>query len=278
MNYQIDQYKKLTATKHCPTMSMHPAELSGEFFRRIPYYMTFPHPYSLKRYNSNLCDTDFDCGSSGLKTRARSWTSLDSNEPLSLGSGCISSEELDKLSTCLSEASSDPSDIPRNSLLYDIIQAQLALWTLIFSIVYSHAWQQHRKKFLLSMIFVIPAVITVCCGISAMLTVIVVLGRLFCAPIGISNLFKSPSDSNADHIVYPRRRRAHSNASANSNSSVCSAGSHEELPTFLCRQYSSQESMNALKSGEVTPTFNQKYEPDGLNFSFSSPNEQPVDF
>lgn len=52
------------------------------------------------------------------------------------------------------QASSDHSNESgkRPSIFREILQAQLALWTLIGSIFYSYAWVQHRKKFIFSLV------------------------------------------------------------------------------------------------------------------------------
>uniref|UniRef100_A0A0M3IUF9 Transmembrane protein n=1 Tax=Ascaris lumbricoides TaxID=6252 RepID=A0A0M3IUF9_ASCLU len=146
----------------------------------------------------------------------------------------------------LVKASSEPNDVTRGSLLYDIIQAQLALWTLVFSILYSYAWQQHRKKFIFSLFFIVPTVFTVCCAISALLTVIVILGRLFSTPIGYTELLKYGEDPTTGQTTYPRRHRSYSGTSCRSSMSVRSALSVEDvqLPVPLCRRHSSNGSIN----------------------------------
>jgi len=99
------------------------------------------------------------------------------------------SEDLDKLSVCLSEASSDNED-KRASLFGELLQAQLALWTLIGSIFFSYVWQQHRKKFLFSLFVVVPPVIILCITISSLLTAIVILGRIFSTPLRFEDILK----------------------------------------------------------------------------------------
>ncbi|KAK6012588.1 hypothetical protein OSTOST_22240 [Ostertagia ostertagi] len=54
---------------------------------------------------------------------------------------------------CLSDdvtVSSDPGKELSTSIFYDVVQALVALWTCVFSLLYSYAWRQHRKKFILS--------------------------------------------------------------------------------------------------------------------------------
>ncbi|KHN82112.1 hypothetical protein Tcan_14833 [Toxocara canis] len=150
-----------------------------------------------------------------------------------------------KLGT-LTIASTETKDATRGSLLYDIIQAQLALWTLVFSILYSYAWQQHRKKFLLSLFFVVPTVFTVCCGISALLTVIVILGRIFSTPIVCTDLLRYCDDPTTGQTSYPRRYRSYSGNSCRSSLSMRSASIEDiQLPVPLCRRHSSNGSINS---------------------------------
>lgn len=157
------------------------------------------------------------------------------------------SDDLDKLSMCLSEVSSENPDGRKPSLFSDIVQAQLALWTLIFSIFYSYAWQQHRKKFLFSLFFVVPPVILVCCTISSLLTTIVILGRIFSTPLRFQDMFKF-GKADEDEVrtnlgsTYGgsgslRRRRSMSGNSCHSSASNRSS-SCEELPKPTCRKHS----------------------------------------
>uniref|UniRef100_A0A914ZL57 Uncharacterized protein n=2 Tax=Parascaris univalens TaxID=6257 RepID=A0A914ZL57_PARUN len=174
-------------------------------------------------------------------------SSMESLDPEIMLAEHCTSDDLDKLSICLSEASSEPNDTTRGSILYDVMQAQLALWTLIFSILYSYAWQQHRKKFIFSLFFIIPTVFTVCCAISALLTVIVILGRLFTTPIGYTELLKYGEDPTTGQTTYPRRHRSYSGTSCRSSMSIRSALSVEDvqLPVPLCRRHSSNGSINS---------------------------------
>ncbi|KHJ75673.1 hypothetical protein OESDEN_24711 [Oesophagostomum dentatum] len=54
-----------------------------------------------------------------------------------LGDYSVSSESGKELST---------------SIFYDVVQALVALWTCVFSLLYSYAWRQHRKKFIMSIV------------------------------------------------------------------------------------------------------------------------------
>ncbi|RCN31414.1 hypothetical protein ANCCAN_22796 [Ancylostoma caninum] len=48
--------------------------------------------------------------------------------------------------------SSDPGKELSTSIFYDVVQALVALWTCVFSLLYSYAWRQHRKKFIMSIV------------------------------------------------------------------------------------------------------------------------------
>uniref|UniRef100_A0A915DJT0 Uncharacterized protein n=1 Tax=Ditylenchus dipsaci TaxID=166011 RepID=A0A915DJT0_9BILA len=198
--------------------------------------------------------------------KVSSISSIDSIDPdqEAYFSDCPSETDLDRLSMCLSEVSSDAADRKKPSLFSDIIQAQLALWTLIFSIFYSYAWQQHRKKFLLSLFFVVPPVILVCCTISSLLTTIVILGRVFSAPLSIQQMFRmgKPDEdevqtnlgSNYGGSGNLRRKRSMSGNSCHSTNSNRSS-SCEELPKPVCRKHStSQHGGSSLSLVCGTPT------------------------
>jgi hypothetical protein len=167
------------------------------------------------------------------------------------------SDDLDKLSTCLSEVSSEELDSKRNSIFRDIFQAQLALWTLIISIFYSYAWQQHRKKFLISLFVVVPPVIIVCCTMSSLLTAIVILGRIFSAPLRFDDMLKcgqyeADSDDmqlNGMQNIVRRRRSASGNSSVSGRSSSC-----EELPKPACRKHSTCSTSQLQLNSPLSPT------------------------
>uniref|UniRef100_A0A914I546 Transmembrane protein n=1 Tax=Globodera rostochiensis TaxID=31243 RepID=A0A914I546_GLORO len=184
--------------------------------------------------------------------------------------GC-SSDELDKLSMCLSEASSENQDRRRPSLFSDIIQAQLALWTLVITVFYSYAWQQHRKKFLLSLFVVVPPVLLLICTLSSLLTAIVILGRLFSSPVRFHDILRvddgaldeseGGSASGGAFASFgsgmggARRRTASGSLSTSCQS--CGGGSVgrslsmscEELPKPMCRKHSTNGSSLSLYGG-----------------------------
>uniref|UniRef100_A0A0N4ZCQ8 Transmembrane protein n=1 Tax=Parastrongyloides trichosuri TaxID=131310 RepID=A0A0N4ZCQ8_PARTI len=159
-----------------------------------------------------------------------------------------SSDELDKLSMCLSEASSEQEQKKKTSLASDIIQAQLALWTLVFSIFYSYAWQQHRKKFLMTIIFVVPTVVIVCCGISILLTNIIILGRLFTNTLSFEDILNNHRNEliEEEKCKEVKRKRTYSVDSCNSSvSSYASINTERDsLPTPSCIKHSSLTSLN----------------------------------
>ncbi|KAL3116198.1 hypothetical protein niasHT_002322 [Heterodera trifolii] len=182
-----------------------------------------------------------------------------------------SSDELDKLSTCLSEASSETQERRRPSLISDIVQAQLALWTLVLTVFYSYAWQQHRKKFLLSLFVVVPPVFLLICTLSSLLTAIVILGRIFSSPVRFHDILRVDdgaleeseggsatgggfgSFGNGDGAM--RRRTASGSLSTSCQS--CGGGSVgrslsmscEELPKPMCRKHSTNGSSLSLYGG-----------------------------
>ncbi|CAD5215143.1 unnamed protein product [Bursaphelenchus xylophilus] len=166
----------------------------------------------------------------------------------------VPSEDLDKLSTCLSEASSDSNERKETSVFTDILQAQLALWTLFGSIFYTYAWQQHRKKFLFSLFVVVPPVALVCCTISSMLTCIVILGRVFSSPVRFEDMLNYKSTEMTENGI---RRRSNSINSLNSLASGRSS-SCEELPKPVCRKhsntYGSYNSLNQISLRSTSPS------------------------
>ena len=174
-----------------------------------------------------------------------------------------SSDELDKLSMCLSEASSENNtDRRRQSLFSDIVQAQLALWTLVITVFYSYAWQQHRKKFLLSLFVVVPPILIICCTLSSLLTAIVILGRLFSTPLRFQDILRmdgemEESEGSAGGYSIGGsggsggaiRRRTVSGTSCHSCGGSVGRGlsvSCEELPKPVCRKHSGNGSSLSL--------------------------------
>uniref|UniRef100_A0A914CG14 Uncharacterized protein n=1 Tax=Acrobeloides nanus TaxID=290746 RepID=A0A914CG14_9BILA len=143
---------------------------------------------------------------------------------------------------------SEKQEVKKAPVIYEIINSQLALWTLVFSFLYSYAWKQHRKKFLMSMVFVVPTVMIVLCTISSLLTVIVILGRIFSTPIKIDDMLKFGHNEEDDQ-AYPRRRSL-SGTSCRSSLSGRSSSTDELLPKPFCRKHSmSNGSLNQLTFG-----------------------------
>jgi len=187
------------------------------------------------------------------------------------------SDDLDKLSMCLSEASSEDVD-KKSSMFSDIVQAQLALWTLIGSIFYSYAWQQHRKKFLFSLFVMVPMITIVCCTLSSLLTAIVIIGRVFSTPVRFQDVFKMGANPDDEDKTRPGavgkhgsiRRRSTSGNSVHSSMSGRST-SCEELPKPVCRKHSTSNG-SSLNLVCGTPTMYSSFN-GGLNgFSGSSSN------
>ncbi|EYC22846.1 hypothetical protein Y032_0016g2985 [Ancylostoma ceylanicum] len=149
------------------------------------------------------------------------------------------------------QVSSDPGKELSTSIFYDVVQALVALWTCVFSLLYSYAWRQHRKKFILSIFFVVPTVFTVCCIISGLLATMVVLGRMFSTPIAYKDFLNMREKmlNRQDSINCGKRQRSYSGASS------VSVTSEDYLPKPLCRRHS--VSHNSLCSRP--PSVNRKY-------------------
>ncbi|KAI6242639.1 hypothetical protein M3Y99_00168600 [Aphelenchoides fujianensis] len=163
------------------------------------------------------------------------------------------SEDLDKLSLCLSEASSESNDGKRPSLFSELIQAQLALWTLIGSILYSYAWQQHRKKFLLSLFVVIPPVVIIVCTMSSLLTAIVIMSRIFSTSLCFEEILKGNDSRDSVDGGFQQRYRT---TSMNSTASLMSgrSSSCEKLPEPMCRKHStSNGSLHQISHRSISP-------------------------
>jgi hypothetical protein len=195
---------------------------------------------TLSRRSSNGMSSSTTNNNDLLK-KAGSSSSIDSLDQEAYFSDCYS-DDLDKLSTCLSEVSSEEDDPKRNNVVQDLIQAQLAFWTLVFSFLYSYAWQQHRKKFLMSIFVGIPLVLMVCFTIAWLLGTIVILSRLFSTSLKIEEMLKYGKCDTAEADAN-RRRRTLSNASRCSLVSLSGRSSScEELPKPVCRKHSSSNS------------------------------------
>ncbi|CAL2033708.1 hypothetical protein CAEBREN_21591 [Caenorhabditis brenneri] len=174
----------------------------------------------------------------------------------------FSSEELDKLSTALSEVSSEGSNEHSTALITDLFQAQLALWTCAFSLLYSYAWMQHRKKFLLSIFIVVPVTFTLTCAMSWLLSLIVIIGRIFSTPVDYKHYFDLSRhgglDFDRESISEAFRQRS---MSGGSNSSL---PDDTTLPKPLCRRHSSLTSLCSRP-----PSVNRK-----LSYVFNHHNSQ----
>lgn len=184
-------------------------------------------------------------------SRASSYDSISQDVALN---DHFSSDELDKLSSCLSEVclvSSDSGKEFTTSVFYDVVQALVALWTCVFSLLYSYAWRQHKKKFIMSIFFVVPTVFTVCCVISGLLATIVVLGRMFSTPIAYKDFLNMREKmlNGQDSVDCVKRQRSCSGASS------VSVTSEDYLPKPLCRRHS--VSYNSLCSRPCS--VNRKY-------------------
>ncbi|GMS85567.1 hypothetical protein PENTCL1PPCAC_7742, partial [Pristionchus entomophagus] len=192
-------------------------------------------------------DGKLNGGGTRSLSRSDSYNSIDQD---ALIEELVFGDELDKLSSCLSEASSEtragPCGPQSTSVIYDIIQAQLALWTCVGSLMYSYAWRQHRKKFIISIFFVIPTVIAVCFAISGLLTTIVILSRVFSTPFAYHDFLSYANGhieqqgqaNGADGSPQPMARLR-----SYSGTSTVSSNGEELLPKPLCRRHSSSSSV-----------------------------------
>ncbi|KAE9548090.1 hypothetical protein FO519_008696 [Halicephalobus sp. NKZ332] len=181
---------------------------------------------------------------SGHMAKVSSVGSFESFDQDAYLSDAALSDDLDKLSTCLTEVS-DESEDKKSGLIQDLVQAELAFWTLIFSFIYSYAWLQHRKKFLLSVFVAIPLVLIVCITIAWLLGIIVVLSRMFSTGLKIEQMLKF-GQADSEEVI--KRRRSLSNASRRSSVSFSGRSSScEELPKPVCRKHStSTNSLNQI--------------------------------
>ncbi|VDP07013.1 unnamed protein product [Heligmosomoides polygyrus] len=164
------------------------------------------------------------------------------NSALSYYAKCLTGDEV---------VSSDSGKELSTSIFYDVVQALVALWTCVFSLLYSYAWRQHRKKFIMSIFFVVPTVFTVCCVISGLLATIVVLGRIFSTPIAYKDFLNMREKmlNRQDSVDYSKRQRSYSGTSS------VSVTSEDYLPKPLCRRHS--VSHNSLCSRP--PSVSRKY-------------------
>ncbi|CAO4366131.1 unnamed protein product [Caenorhabditis nigoni] len=189
-------------------------------------------------------------------------SSIDSISGEALLADYCSSDELDKLSTALSEVSSEGNNEHSTALLYDLFQAQLALWTCAFSLLYSYAWMQHRKKFLLSIFIVVPVTFTLTCAMSWLLSCIVIIGRIFSTPVDYKHYFDLSRhgglDFDRETVCEAFRQRSMSGASSSSFQD------ESTLPKPLCRRHSSHTSLCSRP-----PSVNRK-----LSYVFSHHNQQ----
>ncbi|TMS35711.1 hypothetical protein L596_003051 [Steinernema carpocapsae] len=213
------------------------------------------HPMALEENNH---DSDFRRNGADPYSMKKisSFSSIGSLDE-EIASSDYYSDDLDKLSMCLSEAESSESgnEAKQNALIYDIFQANLALWTLVFSLTYSYAWQQHRKKFLFSMVFVIPSVFLFACGLSVLMSFIVVCGRFLSTPFGIDHII---GGCTSEEETFGGRRRTASGNSVRSSLSLRSP-SLEELPKPLCRRHSSSGSLAGSVNGSRPPSRLRKF-------------------
>ncbi|PIC47201.1 hypothetical protein L5515_014951 [Caenorhabditis briggsae] len=160
------------------------------------------------------------------------------------------------------KVSSEGNNEHSTALLYDLFQAQLALWTCAFSLLYSYAWMQHRKKFLLSIFIVVPVTFTLTCAMSWLLSCIVIIGRIFSTPVDYKHYFDLSRhgglDFDRESVCEAFRQRSMSGASSSSFQD------ESTLPKPLCRRHSSHTSLCSRP-----PSVNRK-----LSYVFSHHNQQ----
>uniref|UniRef100_A0A8R1EBR2 Uncharacterized protein n=2 Tax=Caenorhabditis japonica TaxID=281687 RepID=A0A8R1EBR2_CAEJA len=134
-------------------------------------------------------------------------------------------------------ASSEGSRENSTWLIFDMFQAQLALWTCAFSLLYLYAWMQHRKKFLLSIFIVVPITFTLTCAMSGLLAVIVIIGRVFSTPVDYKHYFDLSRHGVLDFDREFIREAFHQRSM--SGGSTSSLQDDSMLPKPLCKRHSS---------------------------------------
>lgn len=157
-----------------------------------------------------------------------------------------------------------PCGTQSTSVIYDIIQAQLALWTCVGSLMYSYAWRQHRKKFIISIFFVIPTVIAVCFAISGLLTTIVILSRVFSTPFAYHD-FLSYANGHIDGAGGDGSPQPMARLRSYSGTSTVSSNGDELLAKPLCRRHSSSSSV----CGVMAPCTASRPPSRKLSYSYS---------
>ncbi|CAI5442087.1 unnamed protein product [Caenorhabditis angaria] len=197
--------------------------------------------------NGNAMSNYFDDLSARRRFKNSRCSSYDSISGEILISDFLASDELDKLSSALSEVSSSNENVGSSStsLFYDLFQAQLALWTCAFSLLYSYAWMQHRKKFLISIFVVVPVTFSMTCVMSWLLGLIVIVGRMFSTPVDYQQYLDLSRHGGLDFgdrgfIREAFRNRSYSGASSISCQGIedYSGQTSSSLPKPLCRRHS----------------------------------------
>ncbi|GMR37715.1 hypothetical protein PMAYCL1PPCAC_07910 [Pristionchus mayeri] len=211
-------------------------------------------PPSLLGQSSIDLPEDSKMNASGRSlSRSSSFNSIDQD---AIMDELVFGDELDKLSSCLSEASSEThggqNGTQSTSVIYDIIQAQLALWTCVGSLMYSYAWRQHRKKFIISIFFVIPTVIAVCFAISGLLTTIVILSRVFSTPFAYHD-FLSYANGHIDKEGGDGSPQPMARLRSYSGTSTVSSNGDDLLAKPLCRRHSSSSSVCGVMACSSRP-------------------------
>nr|CAD2170907.1 unnamed protein product [Meloidogyne enterolobii] len=166
-----------------------------------------------------------------------------------------SSEELDKLSMCLSEASSSENNggRQRQSLLADIVSSSIGTLDFNYNNILFLCLAKSSKE-----ISSFCAMV-VCCTLSSMLTVIVILGRFFSSPVRFQDILHvdGGNDDNDGSVSTTGggnggggiRRRTTSVSSCHSCGGSSIKGftfSCDELPKPMCRKHSAEGSSLSL--------------------------------
>uniref|UniRef100_A0A7E4ZXN0 Transmembrane protein n=1 Tax=Panagrellus redivivus TaxID=6233 RepID=A0A7E4ZXN0_PANRE len=178
------------------------------------------------------------------------------------------SEDLDNLSNSLSEASKVSSEQEqKKNVIAEIYNAQMSFWSLVFSFLYSYAWLQHRKKFMMTSFVIIPIVLSICFTIAWLLSVIIIICRIFTIRANIEGMFRTQEVEEPQSSPIRRRLGSTSSTASQFDRSV----SCEELPRPLCRKHStSSTSINLVGTGAASPSGRRSPSTNSRKFSYST--------